>query len=300
MLYKIRNKISYYNIDRFIRRQIVNYQAAVDSSSPFILVTQLCKRDLYLYLVSVISFTRRNKPKKIIIINDGSLGQNELLILNSYIPSFEVIEIGDIETGRCPRGGTWERLVLCCKLSAEKFVVQLDADTITIDEMLEVRNAIYQKKAFILGTYRCSSLLNLSEASRFANNIKSQSIQIIAEQQLVNLDSQYPDLYMRGCSGFAGYSGMLSFSLLEEFSTRMQDLLGEKNWKKWGSEQFASNYILANSNPDILAEPKYQNYYQGVDISNSIFVHFIGRDRFKSDILRKTISHTLPKKNYDC
>ena len=53
--------------------------------------------------------------------------------------------------------------------------------------------------------------------------------------------------YIRGSSGFAGFAKEgFSRSGLEEFSTAMGAILG-KRWSEWGSEQIASNFVVANS-----------------------------------------------------
>ncbi len=295
MFYRIRNKLNYYSVNQLIKPLIKSAWAELDSNAQLIIVTQLCARDLYLYLVAIITFTRKVRPQKIIVINDGSLKIDHLKLLKEHINNLEVVELQDIDTGRCPKGGTWERLVLCCQLSKDTYVVQLDADTLTIGSISEVLAAICNKQTFILGTYQCTELQTLESASQFALKIQSQSIQIMAEKCLVKLGDNFPNLYIRGCSGFAGFNSKIpSIDLLEEFSSKMASMLGG-SWNTWGSEQFASNYLLSNSLPMILTEPKYENFSYRTDISKAEFIHFIGNNRFHNGTLKKLIVDCFKK-----
>ena len=84
---------------------------------------------------------------------------------------------------------------------------------------------------------------------------------------------------MRGCSGFAGFAAR-SFSReqVEALSQEMYAALGSK-WNMWGSEQFTSNVMVANSpSAVVLPHPKYCacNRVQAA----TAFIHFIGSCRF--------------------
>lgn len=90
---------------------------------------------------------------------------------------------------------------------------------------------------------------------------KGDHVQNLAEQQFCKLRNYKKLRYLRGCSGFAGFSkGSFSRSNVEEFSEEMEGVLG-KIWLNWGSEQVTSNFIIANSpNACVLPYPKYCNF----------------------------------------
>jgi hypothetical protein len=88
--------------------------------------------------------------------------------------------------------------------------------------------------------------------------------------------------YVRGCSAFAGFAkGGFNRERLEQFSDRMAAALGER-WSLWGSEQVASNFMIANAmRPEVLPYPAYASYVPRLDVSRCRFTHFIGSFRFK-------------------
>ena len=57
--------------------------------------------------------------------------------------------------------------------------------------------------------------------------------------------------------------------------------LGQR-WEEWGTEQIASNYVVANSSDaTVLPSPKYTFHAPNRDLSQSTFVHFVGEWRFR-------------------
>ena len=242
-----------------------------------------------LFLSAAATFTQYVPFKRISIIDDGSLTQGDYGILQKYIPDCDLVAINDIDTGACPRGGTWERLIFCLNMANDHYVVQLDADTLTTAPIPEVTSAIANNQSFILGTVRCNQLVTLKEAHDFISHVKSDAVQIRAELVLAEACINLPDLYIRGCSAFAGFmQGLDSTELVQEFSQRLQKSLGDY-WQKWGSEQVASNYILANSCPVILRSPNYINLNPEADPLHASFVHFIGNHRFHAGTYKKML-----------
>ena len=71
----------------------------------------------------------------------------------------------------------------------------------------------------------------------------------------------------------------------------MGAILGQA-WKKWGSEQVASNYVLANSK-EMMPLPihKYLGYYpqkEWFNFHNASLIHFIGKYRFENNFYMDT------------
>ena len=61
----------------------------------------------------------------------------------------------------------------------------------------------------------------------------------------------------------------------------MDERLGD-TWRQWGSEQVASNFVIAND-PDPVQLPydRYVNHWEEPLPSDPAFVHFIGTYRFR-------------------
>jgi hypothetical protein len=59
--------------------------------------------------------------------------------------------------------------------------------------------------------------------------------------------------------------------------------IAKEKWDEWGSEQVASNLVIANSeNAKPLPFPKYLSYWAHPDVpyEQSSFIHFIGPHRY--------------------
>ncbi len=112
-------------------------------------------------------------------------------------------------------------------------------------------------------------------------------VQVVAEKNLDKLRNSNKLKYARGCAGFAGFAkGSFSRNEIEDFSEEMEQLVGPM-WKNWGSDQLASNFIIANSpRAAVLPYPKYASYYpeSDTDYSESSFLHFIGKNRFENNL----------------
>src|SRR6267154_1321329 len=99
----------------------------------------------------------------------------------------------------------------------------------------------------------------------YATNAQSLDVKYVGIH-VEKMFARYPNCdrlrYVRGSSGLAGFSlGGFAPNKLEEFHEAMRRLLGDNTWRKWGTEQCASNFAIANS-PDalVLPYPKYANF----------------------------------------
>jgi hypothetical protein len=111
-------------------------------------------------------------------------------------------------------------------------------------------------------------------------------VQVVAEAHLDRIRGFESMRYIRGCSGFSGFPrGSFSRKDLESISEQMHHALGDR-WREWGTEQFTSNVIVANTpDPVVLPHPKYCDCTQLRRIP--VFVHFIGTCRFKDGQYRR-------------
>ena len=139
---------------------------------------------------------------------------------------------------------------------------------------------------WVLGTPRHAPLgrvcLPVQETSRFASNIESNHVQILAERALEALPNAENCRYVRGCAGFTGFHrGAITIDDLNKFSSFMEKQIGREKWHEWGSEQVASNYMIDNTeNPMVLPIEFYPYWKLGLDLENARLVHFLGTHRF--------------------
>jgi hypothetical protein len=89
--------------------------------------------------------------------------------------------------------------------------------------------------------------------------------------------------YMRGCAAFCGFpKAPHALDLLTQMSRSMQERLGQR-WVRWGTEQFASNVLVCNSENAVpLPHPKYCS--PNAVTPDTVFIHFIGYLRFISGL----------------
>jgi hypothetical protein len=237
--------------------------------------------DLTMYLLAVKSFLARLGFGEAVVINDGSLTPADEALLREHISPLRIVHISSVPLGACPSGGTWERLVHIVDLSENDYVVQLDSDTLTLEDPAEVRAAIGGNRSFILGTASGIAVEPIAKTVELMQNSPSNHVQAVVERSFDQLPG-YPNLlYCRGCSGFAGFAkGGFSRGALEGFSKSVQSVVREK-WKEWGSEQVSSNFLLSNSpGSGVLPYPQYSDFGPKKDISACRFLHFIGTYRW--------------------
>jgi hypothetical protein len=271
-------------------RHIAETPPLQQGDKPFALVTLLQHVDVIQYLVAVKSFCHSAvTPAEIHIVNDGSLTEEDKRFLRQQIPFVTIAEISEVDTGKCPTGGCWERLKYIVDLSQRIYVIQLDADTISVAVLKEVILAIDADKSFILGTPTGCEIVTCAVASEFAHSRDHQHIQFQAERALSQLDMAQ-GFYIRGCAGFAGFAkGAIQWPVVQTFSQQMQQLVEEQgaSWSDWGTEQVTSNFLLANTiAPMVLNEPVYLNSHGQIETPDTHFYHFLGTFRFCDDKYR--------------
>lgn len=269
-----------------VRDSLKSVEINCNQLSSFILVSQICSRDLYMYLAAVKTFTDYLKPFRIIVLGDR-LSANDIKILRDKIQNIELIDINDVDTEDFPKGGTWERLLTIIDKTKEYYVIQLDSDTLSLKQMLEVKQCIEQNRSFTLGTTMGQTVIKFKEASKLMmEHQESQHVQVMAELAMEKFEDANQLKYIRGCSGFAGFAKeSCNRQMLKEISQRMEILIGKHKWWEWGSEQVSSNIAVANSsNPMVLPIESYNYFKPGISIENYKFLHLIGEYRFSGGI----------------
>jgi hypothetical protein len=263
-------------------RNVLGTPALFPGAMPFTALSMVHKKDVLSYLVAIKSFARYANPRRIVVVCDPSIAEDDRKTLKSHIPHIELRRADEFTHADIPRGGTWERLYAISEYARNDYVVQLDADTITLKEPAEVLRAIQKGNGFVLGERPNQEILTREEAAvwsrRFHTNLPG--IQCVVEAGLDAVELAGAN-YVRGCSGFTGFpaSSSLRDNLLE-FSKVMSNKHGER-WKEWSTEQVTSNYLVASlPGTMVLPFPKYAT--PDVQDEGAVFSHFMGYIRFVS------------------
>ena len=250
--------------------------------APLAFCSLVSQRDLIMYLVAIKSVYRQVGEGTIHVINDGSLTADGIAALNHHLGDPVIVPIASVDTGACPRGGCWERLLHILDLSRDRYVIQVDSDIVARRAMAEVTQSYRANRSFTLGTRIGQRIISTAEASANVAASTTEHIQITAERALAGLGEAETRRYVRGCAGFAGFAaGAVSRAAAAAFSQGMQAQIGPR-WSTWGTEQVASNYLIANA-PDalVLPWPRYASYYPEVSIPDADLVHFLNQHRFE-------------------
>lgn len=268
----------------YFSREILNLPAVkCDCNGSAIVISQLCSRDLIMYLVAIKTFTQYVIPLKVVVIGDR-LTEKDTQVLRQHISNIEIINVIDVNTNELPNGGTWERLLTIIDMSRDHYAIQLDADTITLSMPNEVIQCIADNRSFTLGTEMGQQIITFQEATRLLKdqNIISQHVQVLAEMALEEIDQSNNLKYIRGCSAFTGFAKNETIrEQIQIIYSAIEQKIGKDKWRDWGSEQVASNIAIANSkNPMILPIKKYHYFKPGIDLDQFHLIHFVGSYRF--------------------
>jgi len=248
---------------------------------PFLLLSMVHTRDIHSYLVALKSFVHFTNPERIVVVCDPSVTDADQALLRQHVPHIELRHADEFVHPDIPRGGVWERLYAISGFVREHYVVQLDADTVTVQPVAEVLEGIRTGAGFVLADLPDTPLCGLPAVrERALGWLKPGAhIQTIAESEMANVGLPADALYVRGCAGFTGFPRSETMrDTMVDFSRRMTAKLGA-DWKRWGTEQVTSNFLVANANGTrSLPFPKYGT--PDAATAETAFYHFIGSMRF--------------------
>jgi hypothetical protein len=250
-----------------------------------VIFSMIGTRVLLPYLVAAKSLHARLGRGRFAILDDGSLTAADRAVLAHHLDQPEIRSIAAVETGDCPRGGCWERLLTLLELRRDNYVIQLDSDTVTLGPVPELAAAIDAARDFTLLGGANSRWQPVDEFVAGLGPDRGEShIQGAIERQMARACAKVPGLshYLRGCAGFAGFApGGLGRETADGFSRAAAALLGARRWAEWGSEQVMSNLIVANEGePVLLPYNRYLNFWNEPVAREAAFVHFVGTYRF--------------------
>lgn len=239
------------------------------------------------YLVAVKSLHLHLQRGRIVLLNDGTLTAADRAILVHHCDNPVILEKSDIDPAPCPRENCWERLVAILDRRRDAYVIQLDSDTVTTGPIPQVLAAIDANRSFTLAGGHDEAKCGFASAREIASVFHSSGpmtdhVQAYAESAMAMMPNADSMRYIRGCAGFAGFARSDSGrALVNAFSKSMDAQLGD-TWRQWGSEQVASNYVIAND-PDPVQLPydRYVNHWSEPLPTDPAFIHFIGTHRFR-------------------
>ena len=252
-----------------------------------ILFSMIGTRVLLPYLVAAKSLHANLGRGRFVILDDGTLTADDRAVLAKHLGDPQIIAISQVDTGPCPRGGTWERLLTILDLRADAYVIQLDSDVVVLGPVDDVAEAIAQGRSFTLRGEAAAEILPLVESAASATAYMDpgrQHVQSAIELTMdqVKLPGRDDLRYVRGCSGFAGFApSKQGRALAEGFSAEAERLVGKQRWAEWGSEQVTSNFVIANE-PQAMLLPydRYLNFWNDPIGPAVRLVHFIGTFRY--------------------
>jgi len=298
------------SFDRAARGILGTRPLRLQGDSPLFL-SMVRRRDVIAYLLAIKSLYVGIGQGRVVIINEGgfiddnSLSSDDMAILNHHVPGIEVVDLAAIATGPCPRGGTWERLVKIVELSDQCYVIQVDADTLVSATIPEVVECWQANKSFLLGTGSGQVISPAPDTARMVrgwiktNGWTELAVSVEAEASLDKFPNAAQRSYVHASSGFAGFArGAFRLADLEEFSIFMSEMLGAQRWHELGSEQVASNYILANApGAIVLPFPRYACFEPHLRRGEHAFLHFIGTYRYNDGAYRRRAAEFIRRYN---
>jgi hypothetical protein len=289
MLFKFKRALQLRAFNRGVRDVLHTPPVQHDPASRVTLVTQIYPPDLLMYLVAVKTFTRYVPVKQCHVVSDR-LSDSDKATIREHVPGCNIVDLPQIDTSGFPKGGTWERLLHIIDLAQSSYVIQLDADTLTTGTPTEVLDCIANNRSFTLGTSMGREVVSASTASEQLAKLHRDDdphVQTIAELALDKLGDANAR-YVRGNSAFAGFApGQHDRARLRRFSERMSSVIGAGKWSEWGSEQVASNFMVANAAGGyVLPFERYRYFSPGHPISEAVLLHFIGTYRFAGGVYR--------------
>lgn len=236
------------------------------------------------YLVAIKSLWRQVGRGRIAILDDGTLTGADRQVLAHHCGDPQIIALAEVEQGALPKGGCWERLLTILDRRAGEYWIQIDSDTVTLGPVPEIIAAISANRSFTLlgGEDAGDATQALDEFCRrhYPGGPREGHIQARIESRLARI-AQPGWRYIRGCAGFAGFAaGGPGREAGHEVAGAIADLVGKDGAAIWGTEQVASNLLIA-SEPGSVMLPygRYLNYWARDWGDQAAFVHFVGTHR---------------------
>lgn len=296
--FRLRSRIAQRRHDAACR-PVLGTAPIVPEADGLVIFSMMGTAVLLPYLIAVKSLWSHLRRGRVVILSDGTLTADDRAVLAHHCGNPQIIDIADVDTSGFPTGGTWERLLTILDMRRDAYVIQLDSDTVTLGPPDVVAQAIEANVSFTLlggaeweiGARTCSTFAPPATIPATAeNHIQTRMERVMA--QIADADSLH---YIRGCSGFAGFSrGTGGRELAGHFAREMQRLLGAQAMHEWGTEQVTSSFVIANDPGAVLLPYRhYGNYWGEPWDADCRFMHFVGAHRHDGSAYRDATAAAL-------
>ena len=265
-----------------------------------VIFSMIGTRVLLPYLVAVKSFGRALGRGRVVILEDGTLTDADRAVLRRHLDDPEILAADAVDTGPCPRGGTWERLLTILDRRRDAYMIQLDSDVVATGAVPEVLAAIDANRSFSLKGSAGSALLSAPDFAVQRDPLPPGRAHVQRAFEAVIEQLEVPGLrYFRGCSGFAGFARADTGRVLaERVSAQGERLLGPARWAEWGTEQITSNLVIANEpDPLLLPYDRYLNFWDEAVPADARLVHFLGTCRYHGDAYLRATRAAIARLN---
>ncbi|HEV7267309.1 MAG TPA: hypothetical protein VGN83_20720 [Falsiroseomonas sp.] len=252
------------------------------------IVSMVGARDTLMYLVAMKAFYRRlGSAGHLVAIVARNAPPEQAELLTRHFPGIELQVIEEIDVGDCQRGGCWERLLyILDRTDRGEYVVQIDCDVMpTGEDIGDLLRCVETGTAFTMADH--FKICTAREAAEFARTIEDLHIQNQIEKVLDRLPDAGGLRYIRGSAGLAGFAPRgFTRRAIEAFHRDMEAMIGRDRWRRWGTEQCASNFAVANTAGAVsLPFPAYTSFHNGGPREGVKMYHFIGSFRFDEGTL---------------
>lgn len=280
-------------------RQILDTPPVVPCNDGVILFSMIGTAVVLPYLVAVKSLHARLRRGRIMLLDDGTLTKDDKAVLAHHCGNPQIFTLSEIDTAPCPAGNCWERLLAILDLRRDHYVIQLDSDTVTLGPVPEIEEAILNNRSFTLGggvEDVSHGFMTIPQMIRdiYPDGPIYPHIQSVIESALRDIPGTDSLKYIRGCAGFAGFAKSVSGrALAERFALDAGRSVGHR-FSEWGSEQVASNFVVAND-PDPIQLPydRYTNHWEEALPANPAFIHYIGTYRYDRGSYVASTEHAI-------
>jgi hypothetical protein len=283
MFFRLQNRLHRWQLDRVLRKVVDTPRVRLDPRASFVVVSLTREIDIFMYLLALKSFCSWSRPRGVCLLTDGEFTPAATALLNAQVPGIVLTPHVEFRDPRCPQGGCWERILALSGQASESYVIQLDADTVTLGMPATIRDCIAAGRPFTLGSGQGQALEPADDAATRACEWLSAGdahVQTLAESVLGRLAAPNGVRYVRGCAALVGIPrGAVSTDHVATQAAEFSQLVGPR-WTEWGTEQFMSNFLLANlADCVVLPHPQYATC-GGIDERKTLVAHMAGFCRF--------------------
>jgi hypothetical protein len=271
-------------------RRILDTPPIRYEDAPLTIVSMVDSPDVQMYLLAVKSLYRRLGRGRIVAIVPRGFPRRKRDLIVAHLGQIEFQTLDEIDTGSCQRGKCWERLMYIADKLETDYVVQIDSDVLCFGPIEEVVECIEQGRSFTLAEgIPVQPLRDWVDKGRARG---SDHIVPTFEVRAEEFPAADEWLYIRGSAGFAGFSVRSGTRELVEIFHEGGMSVHKERWLEWGTEQIASNLVVANSPNSVglpypkyaCFEPGYATFQKNGVTDDMSLLHFIGVSRFDGGV----------------